>query len=74
MPVWLFAVSGEEVDKARAHITGQVLNDDRDGIRLFIKCDKQFFIFKLRHRAFRHVLVPAKLPLYLFEIVSCQVG
>src|ERR1700722_8027386 len=49
--VRLFAIAGEEVGEARAHIARQMLYKNSDGVRLRIERQKKVIVTKLRHRA-----------------------
>lgn len=55
--VRLFAVGGEEVGPAGAHVAGQVLHDDRDGVGFFVDGDEELLVGELLHGAFGELLV-----------------
>ena len=70
---WLFTVCSQEIGEARAHVATQVLDDDRDGIRLGVESDKHFFIRELRHGSISQALVAAKLALDFVDIVGSKI-
>ena len=55
--VGLFAVGGEEIGPAGAHVAVEVLDDDGDGIRFFVEGDTQRLVGSLGDGAFAEVLV-----------------
>ena len=52
----LFAVGGEEVGPARAHVARHVLHDDGDGIGFGVEGHIKLLIRDLRHRTLRQAL------------------
>ena len=66
--VGLFAVGGEEVGPAGAHVAGHVFHDDRDGVGFFIDGDEELLVCDLLHGAFGELLVVAKHREGVFEV------
>src|SRR5579871_293076 len=71
--VWLFAVASEEIRKAGAHISSQVLDQNGDRVCLRIKGKEEFVVLELRHCTFCHALVPTHLTACFLEIMSAYV-
>lgn len=70
--VGLFAVGGEEVRPAGAHISVEMFDDDGDGIRLSIKGDGQRLVRSLRDGAFAEVFVIAEQAGSVEEVGVCE--
>src|SRR6267142_6666458 len=59
--VRLFAVAGQKIFPARAHVAGHMFHDDGDAIGFFVKRGEKSFVGTLRERALDEFLVIAKL-------------
>jgi hypothetical protein len=66
--VGLFAVGGQEIGPARAHVAGHVLDDDRDGIGLDVDGSKEVLIGDLGDGAIGQLLVISEEGQGVFEI------
>src|SRR5262249_4122065 len=51
MTVRLFAVARQKIHPARAHVAGQMFDDDRDAVAFGIERHKELSIVELRHSA-----------------------
>src|SRR5438067_2122947 len=58
--VGLFAVAGEEIQEARAHVARQMLDQNGYTVGLIIELQKKIFIVQLRESGFRQALVTAQ--------------
>ena len=70
--VGLLAVGGEKVGEARTHIAGDMLDEDRDGIRFRIEGDQELLVRHLGDGALGHALISAKLAPDFFEKVRAK--
>src|SRR5207249_3314879 len=68
MAIGLLAVAGEEIQKARAHVAGQVLDEDSDAVGLIIELQKKIVIAQLGEGAFGQALVSTQAAQSLLEI------
>ena len=66
--VWLLAVGGQEVGETRAHVSCEMLDQNRNRIRFLVKSHEEILVRKLPHGSLGHALVPAELALGFFEI------
>ena len=58
--IGLFAVGGEEIAPARAHVADHVLDDDGDGIGFGVERDEEIFVGALLDGAFGEFFIVAK--------------
>ena len=69
MAIGLLAVAREEVGPSRAHVAGDVLDDERDAVRVGVEQREELRIVDLRHRLVGLRLQLAQLKQAIVEVV-----
>jgi len=72
--VRLLTVRCQKIGEARAHVSREMLHQNRDRVRFRIERGEKVGVAKLRHRALAHALVTAHLAPCFVEIVSREIS
>jgi len=68
----LFTVGGEEIGKSGAHVADHVLDDDGDGVGLWIEDREELFVADLLHGALGELLVVAEERERVGDVGGCE--